>query len=150
MFSGSFDVEHIIPKANLFDDSFSNKTLELRTINLEKRDATAYDFVKEKYGETGNDNSLDKYLNLIEKLYKAGVISRAKYNKLKMQGKDIPSGFIERDIRDTQYITICKTMLSDLVKVVVSTTAITDRLREDWQLIDLMKELNWENTKILV
>ena len=151
LFSGSFDVEHIIPKANLFDDSFSNKTLELRTINLEKRDATAYDFVKEKYGETGNDNSLDNYLNRIEKLYKAGVISRAKYNKLKMQGKDIPSGFIERDIRDTQYIAkYAKTMLSDLVKVVVSTTgAITDRLREDWQLIDLMKELNWEKYKNL-
>lgn len=108
-------------------------------------------FVKEKYGETNNENSMENYLNRIEKLYKTGVLSRAKYNKLKMQEKDIPSGFIERDIRNTQYIAkYAKTMLNDLVKVVVSTTgAITDRLREDWQLIDVMKELNWEKYKNL-
>ena len=28
LFSKEFDIEHIIPKAKLFDDSFSNKTLE--------------------------------------------------------------------------------------------------------------------------
>ena len=151
LFSGDFDVEHIIPQSRLFDDSFSNKTLELRSINIEKGNATACDFVKEKYGETNNENSMENYLNRIEKLYKTGVLSRAKYNKLKMQEKDIPSGFIERDIRNTQYIAkYAKTMLSDLVKVVVSTTgAITDRLREDWQLIDVMKELNWEKYKNL-
>ena len=151
LFSGDFDVEHIIPQSRLFDDSFSNKTLELRSINIEKGNATACDFVKEKYGETNNENSMENYLNRIEKLYKTGVLSRAKYNKLKMQEKDIPSGFIERDIRNTQYIAkYAKTMLSDLVKVVVSTTgAITDRLREDWQLIDVMKELNWKKYKNL-
>ncbi|HOF80963.1 MAG TPA: type II CRISPR RNA-guided endonuclease Cas9 [Bacteroidales bacterium] len=151
LFSGDFDVEHIIPQSRLFDDSFSNKTLELRSINIEKGNATACDFVKEKYGETNNENSMENYLNRIEKLYKTGVLSRAKYNKLKMQEKDIPSGFIERDIRNTQYIAkYAKTMLNDLVKVVVSTTgAITDRLREDWQLIDVMKELNWEKYKNL-
>ena len=55
-----------------------------------------------------------------------------------MQEKDIPDGFIERDIRDTQYIAkYAKTMLGDLVKFVVSTSgSVTDRLREDWQLID--------------
>lgn len=61
---------------------------------------------------------MENYLNRIEKLYKTGVLSRAKYNKLKMQEKDIPSGFIERDIRNTQYIAkYAKTMLSDLVKL---------------------------------
>jgi len=35
--------------------------------------------------------------------------------------------------------------LEDIVKDVVSTGgSITDRLREDWQLIDVMKELNWD------
>ena len=29
LFSGEFDIEHIIPKARLFDDSLSNKTIEL-------------------------------------------------------------------------------------------------------------------------
>lgn len=151
VFSGDFDVEHIIPQSRLFDDSFSNKTLELRSINIEKGNKTAYDFVKEKYGEAGNENSLEEFLKRIENLYKTGVLSRAKYNKLKMQEKDIPDGFIDRDIRDTQYIAkYAKTMLGDLVKFVVSTTgSITDRLRNDWQLVDVMKELNWDKYKNL-
>lgn len=149
LFSGDFDVEHIIPQSRLFDDSFSNKTLELRSINIEKGNKTAYDFIKEKYGETGSENSLNNYLVRIENLHKTNVLSRAKYNKLKMQEKDIPDGFIDRDLRDTQYIAkYAKTMLGDLVRYVVSTTGlITDRLREDWQLVDVMKELNWEKYK---
>lgn len=151
VFSGDFDIEHIIPQSRLFDDSFSNKTLELRSINIEKGNKTAHDFIKEKFGEAGTEKSLDEFLVRIEDLYKKGIISRAKFNKLKMQEKDIPDGFIERDIRDTQYIAkYAKTLLGDIVKFVVSTTgSITDRLREDWQLVDVMKELNWEKYKNL-
>ena len=144
LFSGDFDVEHIIPQSRLFDDSFSNKTLELRSINIEKGNQTAYDFIKEKYDEKG----LEDYLNRIETLFKG---KKTKLRKLKMQEKDIPDGFIDRDIRDTQYIAkYAKTILNDLVKFVVSTTgSITDRLREDWQLVDVMKELNWDKYKSL-
>lgn len=151
VFSGDFDIEHIIPQSRLFDDSFSNKTLELRSINLEKGNKTAYDFIVEKYGETGEENSLDNYLQRLDDLYKKGIISRSKYSKLKMCEKDIPDGFVERDIRDTQYIAkYAKSMLGDLVKSVVSTTgSVTDRLRQDWQLVDVMKELNWEKYKSL-
>ncbi|WP_420515455.1 HNH endonuclease domain-containing protein, partial [Klebsiella pneumoniae] len=53
LFSKEFDIEHIIPQARLFDDSFSNKTLEARSVNIEKGNKTAYDFVKEKFGESG-------------------------------------------------------------------------------------------------
>ncbi len=142
LFSGDFDIEHIIPQARLFDDSFSNKTLELRSINLEKGSLTAYDFVKGKYGEEG----LVEYLHRVETLHKGGAIGRTKCNKLKMQEKDIPEGFLNRDLGNTQYITkYAKAMLGDLVKRVVATTgAITDVLREDWQLVDVMKELNWD------
>lgn len=53
LFSKEFDIEHIIPQAKLFDDSFSNKTLESRSVNIAKSNATAYDYVKEKDGEQG-------------------------------------------------------------------------------------------------
>lgn len=145
LFSKEFDIEHIIPQSRLFDDSFSNKTIELRSINIEKGNKTAHDFVKEKYGETGIETSLDKFLVRLEDLNKKGILSRAKLNKLKMAEKDIPEGFINRDLGNTQYIAkYAKTMLEDLVKFVISTTgSITERLREDWQLVDVMKELNW-------
>jgi CRISPR-associated endonuclease Csn1 len=139
VFGGDLDIEHIIPQSRLFDDSFSNKTLEFRSINIEKGNKTGYDYVKEKYGENG----LADYLDRIEMLFKD---KKTKLKKLKMKESDIPDGFINRDIRDTQYITkYAKTMLEDLVKRVVSTTgSITERLREDWQLVDVMKELNWD------
>jgi CRISPR-associated endonuclease Csn1 len=139
LFSGDFDIEHIIPQSRLFDDSFSNKTLELRSINIEKGNKTAHDFVKEKYGEEG----LENYLNRIETLFKE---KRTKLRKLKMSEKDIPEDFINRDLGNTQYITkYALLMLHDICKRVVATTgSITDFLRNDWQLVDVMKELNWE------
>lgn len=142
LFSKDFDIEHIIPQAKIFDDSFSNKTIEVRQVNIEKSNSTAYDFVKEKYGE----EEANAYTNRIEDLLKKGVLSKTKYKKLLMKEPEIPSGFIERDLRDSQYIAKkAREILEDLVKFVVPTTgSITDRLREDWQLIDVMQELNWD------
>lgn len=149
LFSGDFEIEHIIPQSRLFDDSFSNKTLETHETNHPKTgkgNRTAYDYIKEKYGETGNEKSLDNYLYRIENLCNKGVISRTKYNKLKMKESDIPEDFIARDLRDSQYIAReAKGMLEKIAKEVITTTgSITDRLREDWQLVDVMQELNWE------
>lgn len=142
LFSKDFDIEHIIPQSRLFDDSFSNKTLEARDVNLRKSNATAFDFVKEAYGESG----LQEYEARVENLYKDNRISRAKRNKLLMSGTEIPADFIARDLRDSQYIVKkAKTMLEDVVRSVVPTTgSVTDRLRKDWQLVDVMQELNWE------
>ncbi len=142
LFSKEFDIEHIIPQAKRFDDSFANKTLEKRQINIEKSNSTAYDFVLAKYGENG----AEQYKSRIDKMYNEGMISKAKYKNLLMHEADIPSGFIERDLRDSQYIAKkAREMLEDVVKFVVPTTgAITDRLREDWQLVDVMQELNWD------
>lgn len=151
LFSKEFDIEHIIPQARLFDDSFSNKTLEARNVNIEKGNKTAYDFIKEKFGETGTDNSLDCYLNNIRELFESGKISKTKYNKLKMTEQDIPDGFIERDLRNTQYIAKkALSMLQEISRRVVATTgSITDRLRQDWQLVNVMKELNLDKYKAL-
>ena len=69
--SNKYDIEHIIPKARLFDDSFSNKTIELKDVNRDKSDMTAYDYVAEKYGE----ERLAEYESRIEHLYKIIEIS---------------------------------------------------------------------------
>jgi len=140
LFSKEFDIEHIIPQAKLFDDSFSNKTLALRKINIEKGNETAHDFLKTKL----NQEEFEQYLARIERMYRRGEIKKTKYYKLKMQGKDIPDGFIDRDIRNTQYIAKkARKMLEEVVSVVNTTTgSVTSRLREDWQLINIMKEIN--------
>ena len=51
LFSRAFDIEHIIPQAKMFDDSFINKTLETRDANLKKGDMTAIEFVESAYGK---------------------------------------------------------------------------------------------------
>lgn len=142
IFSKRFDIEHIIPKARLFDDSFSNKTLEVRDINIEKGDMTAYDYVAGKYDE----KYLLDYESRIEELYSQKVISRTKRNNLLMKEADIPSDFLERDLRDSQYIARkAREILEEIVPFVVTTTgAVTSRLREDWQLVNLMQEMNWD------
>ena len=49
-------------------------------------------------------------------------------------------------LRDSQYIAKkAREILEENVRFVVPTTgSITDRLREDWQLVDVMQELNWD------
>lgn len=146
LFSKNFDIEHIIPKSKLFDDSFSNKTLEKRDVNIKKADSTALDFVTKEY-----NSELNNYTATVEKLFKDGKISRAKYNKLLMNGDKIPDGFIDRDLRDTQYIAKkAKQLLQDVFRTVTSTTgSVTDRLREDWGLVNVMQELNFDKYKTL-
>ena len=141
LFSKEFEIEHIIPKAKLFDDSLSNKTLEVRQVNLDKKDMTAYDFVSTNY----DDNYILQYTNRVENLFNEKVISKTKRDKLLMREEEIPSGFINRDLRDSQYIAKkAREILEEFVPVVVPTTgSVTDRLREDWQLVDVMQELNW-------
>jgi CRISPR-associated endonuclease Csn1 len=147
LFSKNFDIEHIIPKSRLFDDSFSNKTIEKRDINIKKADSTAIDFVTKNY----NNEELEKYKATIEKLLKDKNISKAKYNKLLMAGNKIPDGFIDRDLRDTQYIAKkAKQLLEEVFRNVNTTTgSVTDRLRDDWGLINVMQELNFEKYKVL-
>lgn len=142
LFSKHFDIEHIIPQSRLFDDSFSNKTIEARDVNIEKGNMTAYDYVAEKYDEKG----LVDYESRVEELFNNNVISRTKRNNLLMKEADIPSDFLERDLRDSQYIARkAREILEEMVPFVVTTTgAVTNRLREDWQLINIMQELNWD------
>ncbi|MBO4611536.1 MAG: type II CRISPR RNA-guided endonuclease Cas9 [Bacteroidaceae bacterium] len=142
LFSKDFDIEHIIPQARLFDDSFSNKTLEARDVNIEKSNSTAFDYILGKWGE---ERAKD-YKAKIDDLYRRGVIGKGKHDKLLMREVDIPEGFIDRDLRNSQYIAKkAREILEDLVMTVTPTVgSITDRLREDWQIVDVMQELNWE------
>ena len=144
LFSNKYDIEHIIPKALCFDDSFSNKTLCPRDFNSQvKGSQTAYDCMLNNRAE-----QLDAYLGRVQDALKNGI-SKAKYQKLLKRKSEIGEGFIERDLRNTQYIAKqTRLMLMDICRTVNTTTGkITDRLRSDWGLINVMKELNFEKYK---
>lgn len=219
LFTNDIEIEHILPKARLFDDSFSNKTLAFSSDNKEKSALTAFDYV----GENGRAEYIDRIITVfgtkvtkkvvtnpttknksiktesktfdsIYKEHERSMISSkkqktslakwdsasdeerkklskpwarmnetekkievinkyysGKIKKLITRGSELPEGFINRDLANTQYITKkAKEMLGSIARYVVCTTgSITDRLREDWQLVDIMKELNWNKYKEL-
>ncbi|GGE97917.1 CRISPR-associated endonuclease Csn1 [Chishuiella changwenlii] len=144
IFTKKYDIDHIIPQSRLFDNSFSNKTLVPRNINLAKGNKTAYDYILDVFGI----DKLNEFKKRVEALYneKEDGISKAKNKKLLMTGNEIGEGFIERDLRDSQYIAKkAKEILFQIAKIVVSTSgSVSDRLREDWGLVSLMKEINLE------
>ena len=140
LFSKEIDIEHIIPKSRVFDDSFSNKIITYRKTNSDKGERTAFDYIKSKFGA----DKLEEYVARVEDLYRNNIISKAKYQKLLKKESEIGDGFVERDLRETQYIAKkAKEILLQITRNVISTSgSITNRLREDWDLVNVMKELN--------
>lgn len=139
LFSNKYDIEHIIPQAMLFDDSFANKTLELRDVNIAKGNLTAMDFMEAQY-------NAEQYKSRILDLFKMGAISKVKKDRLLMHKEDVPADFLNRDLVNTRYIARkAVEILEGVSRSVISTTgSITARLREDWQIVDAIKELNWD------
>lgn len=146
LFSKQIDIDHIIPQMSLFDDSFSNKTVIFRKDNQDKGNKTAYDYILSKYGNNAAESFVNRITHLFElaKKNKEEGISKAKFQKLQKRITEIGDGFIERDLRESQYIAKkAKNMLYTICRNVVSTNGeITARLREDWGLINVMQEIN--------
>nr|MBI1232615.1 type II CRISPR RNA-guided endonuclease Cas9 [Cytophagales bacterium] len=140
LFSKEYDIEHIIPKARLFDDSFSNKTICERQLNIDKANVTAFSFLQNKLSA----DEFEQYQARVKSLY--GKLSKAKIQKLLMANDKIPEDFIARQLQETRYISKkAKEILFEITRrVLVTTGTITDKLREDWGLVEIMKELNWE------
>lgn len=126
---GSVDVEHIIPRSKLFDDSQSNKTLVHRTCNDIKGDRTAYDYMAAK-----SATELAHYLDRVDALYKSKIIGKRKRDNFIRSEKDIPKDFIERQLRETQYISRkAKEILEQVCYNVWSTSgSVTEYLRRTW------------------
>ncbi|HEV7380157.1 MAG TPA: HNH endonuclease domain-containing protein [Dyadobacter sp.] len=153
LFSKQIDVDHIIPQMSLFDDSFSNKTVIFRKDNQEKGNKTAYDYISGKYGQTGLTDFTNRITHLFElnKKNSEEGITKSKFQKLQKRHSDIGDGFIERDLEESQYIAKkAKNMLYDITRNVVSTSGeITARLREDWDLINVMQEISLPKFRVL-
>jgi CRISPR-associated endonuclease Csn1 len=134
----AIDVEHIIPKSLLFDDSQSNKTLSHRQCNQEKDNKTAYDYMNGK-----STSEFNQYLDRVDSLYRSKLIGKAKRDKLLMSEAKIPRDFIERHLRETQYISRkSKEILSQASRNVWSTSgSVTEYLRRTWGWDDVLMNL---------
>lgn len=135
----SVDIEHIIPKSLLFDDSQSNKTLSHRSCNEAKKNRTAYDFMKSK-----PDHEFNQYVERVDDLFRRKVIGKAKRDKLLMPEDKIPKDFIERQLRQTQYVAKKSVeILGQICPNVWSTSgSVTEFLRRIWGWDDALMNLH--------
>lgn len=138
------EVEHIIPKSLLFDNSFSNKVCSCRKCNAEKNNMTAYDFMKSK-----PESEFQDYLTRIDTYFKNGKISKAKRENLLTPFDKIPTDFIERQLRQSQYIAKkSQEILKQICHNVWATSGnVTDFLRHSWGYDEILHNLNFERYK---
>ena len=138
------EVEHIIPRSVLFDDSFSNKVCACRRCNKEKNNRVAYDFMASR-----GEGELQAYIERVNDFAERKKISNTKRNKLLMKGSDVPSDFIERQLRESQYIAKkAKEMLQTVCYNVYSTSgSITDFIRHIWGWDEVLHSLNFRRYK---
>lgn len=132
-----YDVDHIIPQSRYFDDSFSNKVICEKAVNVEKNNRTAME-----YFEIGskNDSVLSKndFIDLVNKRF-SGLKRK---NLLSIR---VPEDPVARQMKETQYISVrVREELNRIVgneNVKTTTGGVTDYLRNQWGLTDKFKEL---------
>ena len=131
------EVEHIIPKSVLYDDSYGNKTCACRRCNKEKGNRTALEYIRAKGWE-------DEYMERINDLLDKKAISYSKHQRLRWLKEDIPSDFLERQLRLTQYISrqAMAILQQGIRRVSASEGGVTARLRSLWGYDDILHTLN--------
>lgn len=146
LLQGKAEIEHILPKSRSFSNHMNNFILAHRTCNSLKDQSTAYDFMEAKGTE-----KLSTYIEIVNKLYNdgKGKITKSKFDNLLCQGDQIPSDFVERMKKDTQYISKESVkMLKQICENTFTTTGqITDLLREEWGLKHLLEEITFDKYK---
>lgn len=139
--SGEGEIEHIIPRSIFFDDSISNKACSCRKCNKEKGQTTAYDYM-----QTKGEIEFNQYLTRIDQLLKDKKISRTKRDRLTTSKEAIPTDFLERDMRQTQYISkkAIELLKCTCRNVNASSGAVTDFFRHVWGYDMILQNLNIE------
>ena len=131
------EVEHIIPKSVLYDDSYGNKTCACHECNQTKGNRTALEYIRAKGWEA-------EYMERINDLLKEKKISYSKHQRLRWLKEDIPSDFLERQLRLTQYISrqAMAILQQGIHRVSASEGGVTARLRSLWGYGKILHTLN--------
>ena len=131
------EVEHIIPKSVLYDDSYGNKTCACHECNQTKGNRTALEYIRAKGWEA-------EYMERINGLLDKKAISYSKHQRLRWLKEDIPSDFLERQLRLTQYISrqAMAILQQGIRRVSASEGGVTARLRSLWGYGKILHTLN--------
>lgn len=139
---GDAEVEHIIPRSIFFDDSLSNKTCACSRCNKAKNNRTAYDYMKEDHTE----EEFRAYVSRVEAMAEAKRISRTKRDRLLCPKEEIPADFLERDLRQSQYIArkAMEILRTAIRNVWATSGSVTDFFRHQWGYDRILHDLSLE------
>lgn len=158
LYNGETDIEHIIPRSLRLDDAQANKIISFKYENNNKGQRTAYEYMESK-GEEELKRYIDdiKYFNEVG--YERADGKKKKINNIKKKNllkttKDLEKeeDFVSAQANATAYITR-KTVellnqilppIGDKKRVHTTSGGITDKLRNDWGLLELLQDLNVE------
>jgi CRISPR-associated endonuclease Csn1 len=139
LFTKEYEVDHIIPRSRYFDDSFENKVVVESTLNKEKDNRTAYQYIKD--GSTKGCKLLKPYE------YEEHITRYFFFKKRRLLlSETVPDGFIQRQLNDTKYISRkLNELLSPIAQnqadpIIVTSGIITNELKTRWGLSEKMKE----------
>lgn len=157
LFTPAYEIEHIIPQARYYNDSFANKVICESAVNKLKSDLLAHEFIAKHHGEkveVGHGKfvtilELDAYEENVKKVY--GKLPSKKLKFLLLD--DIPDDFSSRQLNDSRYISrYVMSLLSNIVRkenevttnsvnVIPCNGAVTTRLKMDWGLNDVWNSI---------
>ncbi|MGB0357001.1 MAG: type II CRISPR RNA-guided endonuclease Cas9, partial [Cytophagales bacterium] len=150
LLTNQWEIEHIVPRSVLLNDSFSNLTLCRADINQLKNNQTPYEFfqnnphkIPEGYDWKGYVKHLREIVFKIpQKKRPKGSPKVAKFNRFTMEKKAGElNEMSSRYLNDTRYISREATKYLKQVcgKVWTSTGEVTSILRSQWKLNDLLQ-----------
>lgn len=151
LFTEKYQIDHIIPRAKFYDDSFANKVVVEAELNALKDNRLAIQFIEDTQGkdiqlssgETVRVFSLVAYKKFTDDVF----TNKKKKRHLKLY--EVPEDFVERQMNDTKYIS--KTIAQFLRPIAIGTEtdegviyssgSITSDLKNKWGLNKLWKEI---------
>lgn len=151
LFTEKYQIDHIIPRAKFYDDSFANKVVVEAEVNALKDKRLAIQFIEDTQGKELqlNNGELIKVLSLDDyKKFTDDVFTGSK-KKRHLKLYEVPEGFVDRQMNDTKYISRTVSQFlrpvaigSETDEGVIYTSGnITSDLKNKWGLNKLWKEI---------
>ena len=151
LFTEKYQIDHIIPRAKFYDDSFGNKVVVEAEVNALKDNRLAIEFIEDSQGKEINlsDGSSISVLSLVNYKKFADDVFTNKKKKRHLKLYEVPEGFIERQLNDTKYIsrTVAQFLRPVAIGnesdegVIYTSGSITSDLKNKWGLNKLWKEI---------
>lgn len=148
-----YEIEHIIPRKRMKNDSFSNLVIAEAAINPDpyKGNKLARNFISQFGGKNGKEYEINGkiYFILGEEEYESYCKETFKFQKSKLKNllaTEVPNDFVERQLNDTRHI---GSKLAELLTPVARSEngilftggSITSELKKCWGLNSVWKEI---------